>query len=304
MNHQIYDSLLQRDMSGSIIPSLALSWAALTDNPNVWRFQLRQGVSFHDGASFDSEDVVFSLNRAMADGSEMKELLSSVKDVRAVDSHTVDIETNGANPLLVNNLSNMFMMDKGWATANDVLTPHDVAKNETNFATMNTNGTGAFILVSRAVDEKTVLKANPNYWGKDLYPNQVTDIIYTPIQSASTRVAALLSGEVDIIQDVPVQDLGRVSGTDGLSVATAAQNRVIFFGLDTVEGPTSNLKVRQAMNIAINRDAIKKIVMRDQSDPTGVIMPPFVNGWTEALNKYPDYNVDACLLYTSPSPRD
>ena len=158
---------------------------------------------------------------------------------------------------------------------------------------MNTNGTGAFMLVSRAVDEKTVLKANPNYWGKDIYPNQVTDIIYTPIQSASTRVAALLSGEVDIIQDVPVQDLRRVSGTDGLNVATAAQNRVIFFGLDTVEGPTSNLKVRQAMNIAINRDAIKKIVMREQSDPTGVIMPPFVNGWTEALNEYPDYNVDA-----------
>ncbi|MDB9992401.1 ABC transporter substrate-binding protein, partial [Amylibacter sp.] len=146
MNHQIYDSLLQRDMSGAIIPSLALSWAALADNPNVWRFNLRQGVSYHDGAAFDSEDVVFSLNRAMADGSEMKELLSSVKDVRAVDAHTVDIETNGANPLLVNNLSNMFMMDKGWATANDVLTPHDVAKNETNFATMNTNGTGAFML--------------------------------------------------------------------------------------------------------------------------------------------------------------
>ena len=72
LNHQIYDSLLQRDMSGNIIPSLALSWAALADNPNVWRFNLRQGVSYHDGAAFDSEDVVFSLNRAMADGSEMK----------------------------------------------------------------------------------------------------------------------------------------------------------------------------------------------------------------------------------------
>ena len=187
----------------------------------------------------------------MADGSEMKELLSSIKDVRAVDALTVDIETNGANPLLVNNLTNMFMMDKGWATANDVLTPHDVAKGETNFATMNTNGTGAFVLVSRSVDERTVLTANPNYWGKDIYPNKVTDIIYTPIQSAATRVAALLSGEVDIIQDVPVQDLNRVSNTDGLAVATAAQNRVVFFGLDTVEGPTSNLKVRQAMNIAI-----------------------------------------------------
>ncbi len=98
---------------------------------------------------------------------------------------------------------------------------------------------------------------------------------------------------MDIIQDVPVQDLGRVSATDGLSVGTAAQNRVIFFGLDTKEGPTSNLKVRQAMNIAINRDAIKQVVMRGQSDPTGVIMPPFVNGWTEALNAYPTYDIEA-----------
>ena len=186
----------------------------------------------------------------------------------------------------------MFMMDKGWSEANDVMTPHDVAKGETNFATMNTNGTGAFMLVSRSVDEKTVLKANPDYWGKNLYPNQVTEIIYTPIQSSATRVAALLSGEVDIIQDVPVQDLGRVSSTDGLKLATAAQNRVIFLGLNTVEGPTAELKVRQAMNIAINRESIKKVVMRGQSDPTGVIMPPFVNGWTEKLNEYPAYDLD------------
>lgn len=292
LNHQIYDSLLQRDMSGAIIASLATDWSALPDNPKIWRFNLRKGVKFHNGASFDSEDVVFSLNRAMADGSEMKELLSSIKEVRAVDSHVVDIETNGANPLLINNLTNMFMMDKGWSEANDVMTPHDVAKGETNFATMNTNGTGAFMLVSRSVDEKTVLKANPDYWGKNLYPNQVTEIIYTPIQSSATRVAALLSGEVDIIQDVPVQDLGRVSSTDGLKLATAAQNRVIFLGLNTVEGPTAELKVRQAMNIAINRESIKKVVMRGQSDPTGVIMPPFVNGWTEKLNEYPAYDLD------------
>ena len=123
-----------------------------------------------------------------------------------------------------------------------------------------------------------MLTANPNYWGKDIYPNKVTEIIYTPIQSSATRVAALLSGEVDIIQDVPVQDLKRVESQSGLMLATAARNRVIFFGVNTVKGPTANLKARQAMNIAINRDAIKKIVMRNQSDPTGVIMPPFVNG--------------------------
>ncbi len=291
LTHQIYDGLLQRDMAGAIIPSLATSWAPLANNANVWRFNLRKNVSFHDGADFTAEDVVFSINRAMADGSDMKELLSSIKEVRAVDSHTVDIETNGANPLLINNLTNMFIMDKGWAEANDVLTPHDVAKGETNFATLNTNGTGAFILVSRAVDEKTVLKANPNYWGKGIYPNQVTEIIYTPIQSSATRVAALLSGEVDLIQDVPVQDLRRVQSSSGLKLATAAQNRVIFFGLDTVNGPTSDVRVRQAMNMAINRDSIKKIVMRGQSDPTGVITPPFVNGWTKSLNKYPKYDV-------------
>ena len=106
-------------------------------------------------------------------------------------------------------------MDKGWSEANDVMKPHDVAKGETNFATLNTNGTGAFMLVSRSVDEKTILESNPNYWGKNVYPNQVTEIIYTPIQSSATRVAALLYGEVDIIQDVPVQDLERVSTTDG-----------------------------------------------------------------------------------------
>ena len=83
-------------MAGAIIPSLATEWAALSDNPNVWRFTLRKGVVFHDGSDFTSEDVIFSLNRAMADGSEMKELLSSVKEVRAVDSHIVDVETNGA----------------------------------------------------------------------------------------------------------------------------------------------------------------------------------------------------------------
>jgi len=113
--HQMYDALLQRDMSGAIIPSLATSWKALSNNPKVWRFNLRKGVKFHNGADFDAEDVVFSLNRAKADGSEMKELLSSVKEIRAVDSHTVDIETQGANPLLVNNLTNMFIMDKGWS---------------------------------------------------------------------------------------------------------------------------------------------------------------------------------------------
>jgi peptide/nickel transport system substrate-binding protein len=112
-----------------------------------------------------------------------------------------------------------------------------------------------------------------------------SEIIFTPIQNPATRVAALLTGEVDFIQDVPVQDLERVTEADGIGLATAPQNRVIFFGmnvgdddltLDSVEGanPFADLRVRQAMEIAINREAIQQVVMRGQSQPAGVIAPP------------------------------
>jgi peptide/nickel transport system substrate-binding protein len=301
--HQMYEPLLQRDMAGAITPALATSWAALADNANVWRFNLRKDVKFHGGEDFTADDVVFSLNRAKMETADVKGLLTSIKEVRKVDDHTVDIETEGPNPLLANNLTNLFMMDEGWTKANKSEKPQDFANGETSFASSNVNGTGAYMLVSRKPDEKTVLKANPNYWGKGTFPLEVTDIIYTPIQSAATRVAALLSGEVDFVQDAPVQDLGRVAKQDGLKVVTAAQNRVIFFGMqqgkadletDSVEGknPFADKKVRQAMNMAINRAAIKKVVMRDQSSPTGVIMPPFVNGWTEALDTVPATDVD------------
>ena len=301
--HQMYEPLLQSDQTGQIIPTLAKDWAPLPGNPNVWRFNLVQGAKFHDGSSFNADDVVYSFNRAMKPTSAMKELLTSIKEVRKVDDYTVDIETNGPNPLLVNNLTNLFIMDKEWTEANGASDPQDTASGETSFSAVNTNGTGAFILVSRTPDERTVLKANPNYWGKGKFPLEVTDIVYTPIQSAATRVAALLSGEVDLIQDIPVQDLNRVGGQQGLKVETAAQNRVIFFGMnvgasdletDSVSGknPFAELKVREAMNIAIDREAIQKVVMRGQSSPTGVIMPPFVNGWTESLDAYPPHDVD------------
>lgn len=300
--HQIYEPLLHRDQNGKITPALATKWSVLKDNPSVWRFNLRKGVTFHDGAAFTADDVVYSFNRAKKPSSAMKELLTSVKEIRKVDTHTVDIETNGANPLLVNNLTNLFVIDSGWAEANKASKPQDVASGETTFASQNTNGTGAFILVSRVPDQKTVLKANPDYWGKKKFPSEVTEIIYTPIQSAATRVAALLSGEVDFIQDVPVQDLQRVRARDGLRLATAAQNRTIFFGVnsslddlksDNIDGknPFADVRVRQAMNLALNREAIKKIVMRDQSVPTNVIIPPFVTGWTKKLNKVPAQNI-------------
>jgi peptide/nickel transport system substrate-binding protein len=189
----------------------------------------------------------------------------------------------------------MFMMDKTWAETHDVEIPQDYAAGEETYAVRNANGTGPYVLESREPDVKTVLKINENYWGKDMFPMEVTEIIHTPIQSAATRVAALLSGEIDFLLDPPVQDLARLENAPGLAVAKAPQNRTIFLGMDqgrdelrnsNVKGknPFADQRVREAMNMAIDRTAIQKVVMRGQSVPAGMIAPPFVNGYTKKLD--------------------
>jgi peptide/nickel transport system substrate-binding protein len=295
IRHQIYEPLLIRDTTGAFEPALATEWAPKEDDPNVWVFKLREGVKFHDGADFTAEDVVFSFNRAMTENSDMKELINSITEVRAVDDYTVEMVTDGPNPILPSNLTNLFVMDKDWTEANNTVDVQDFEGGELTYATTNTNGTGPYKLVSREQDVKTVMSLNEDYWGKDQFPLEVTEIVYTPIQNAATRVAALLSGEVDFLQDMPVQDLERVNSADGLVVKQAPQNRVIFFGMnmgaddieaDNVEGknPLADVRVRKAMSMAINRDAIQQVVMRGQSQPAGMIAPPFVNGWTEEMD--------------------
>ncbi|MGR3495658.1 ABC transporter substrate-binding protein [Citreimonas sp.] len=296
LSHQIYEPLIIRDTTGAPQAALATDWAVSPDDPNVWVFNLRQGVTFHGGEEFTAEDVKFSIERAQSENSNMKELLNSIVEVRIVDDHTVEFVTDGPNPILPANLTNLFMMDKGWAEANDAVDVQDVEGGEQTFAATNANGTGAYTLVSREPDVRTVLERNEDYWGMDEFPMEITRIEYTPIQNAATRVAALLSGEVDFIQDVPVQDLGRVAETEGLVVKTAPQNRTIFFGMNTAEedlasddvegeNPLASPQVREAMNLAINREAIQQVVMRGQSAPAGMIAPPFVNGWTAEMDQ-------------------
>ena len=295
VRHQMYEPLIIRDTTGAFEPALATAWAPSESDPNVWVFTLRQGVTFHDGAAFTAEDVVFSFERAKQPNSDMKELIGSIVEVRAVDDYTVEMVTDGPNPILPSNLTNLFIMDKGWTEANGSVAVQDFDGGEITFATTNANGTGPYKLVSREPDVRTVMERNEDYWGRDQFPMEVSQIIYTPIQNAATRVAALLSGEINFLQDMPVQDLARVDAADGLSVKQAPQNRVIFFGMnmgaadiaaDNVEGknPLADVRVRKAMSMAINRDAIKQVVMRGQSIPAGMIAPPFVNGWTAEMD--------------------
>lgn len=295
--HQIYEPLIIRDATGKMRPTLALSWT-VTSDPTVWEFKLRQGVTFHNGNPFTADDVVFSLDRARQPTSDMKGLLSSIEKVSKVDDLTVHIKTKGPNPLLPNYLTNLFMMDKEWSEANNTITVQDYKGKKDNFAVRNGNGTGPYAVVSREQDVRTVLKRNDAYWGKGEAPLGISEITYVVIKSDATRVAALLSGEVDFVQDVPPQDIDRVGKTPNLKVSFGPENRTIFFGMDVAspELKTSNIKgknpfaekrVRQAINMAVDRQAIKRAVMRGQSVPAGVIAPPFVNGYTKELDALP-----------------
>ena len=295
IRHQMYEALIIRDVTGAFEAALATDWGPSPDDPNVWVFKLREGVKFHNGNDFTAEDGVFSYNRAKTPTSDMKELLNSIVEIRAVDDYTVEMVTDGPNPILSANLTDLFIMDKDWTEENNTVKVQDFEGGEITFATTNVNGTGAYKLVSREPDVKTVMARNEDYWGRDQFPMAYSEIVHTPIQNAATRVAALLSGEINYLQDVPVQDLDRVNSADGLVVKTAPQNRVIFFGMnqgaddleaDNIEGanPLADVRVRRAMSMAINRDAIKQVVMRGQSQPAGMIAPPFVNGWTAEMD--------------------
>ncbi len=296
--HHVYETLVSRALDGSLEPRLATSWEIHADDPTIWVITLREGVKFHDGSDFTAEDVVFSIDRVRAESSGFRALHSAVTGATAIDDLTVHIQMAGPSPLYVQNLTNFFIMDSGWAEANNVQLPQNFAAGEENFAVRNTNGTGPYTLVERDPEVRTVLRAFDGHWADT---PAVTEIIYTPISEAATRVAALLSGEVDFVQDVPVQDIARLEQTAGITITTGPENRNIFFSYDMTseklatanvdDNPFAKPEVREAMALALDRDAIRQVVMRGQSLPSAAPLPPFVNGWTEAKDAYsaPDY---------------
>jgi peptide/nickel transport system substrate-binding protein len=299
---QIYEPLILRDHTGKLQPTLALSWKIMSD-PTLWEFKLRDGVRFHNGSAFNADDVVFSVERALQPTSDMKGILASVEKVIKVDDQTVHFKTKGPNPILPDYLTTVYMMDKEWAEANNTVTVEDYKAKKDNYAVRNANGTGPYALVSREQDVRTVLKLFDGYWGKGQVALGIEGITYVTIKKDETRIAALLSGEVDFVQDVPVQDIDRLQKTQGLKLNFGQENRSIFLGMDVgsadlksddVQGknPFADKRVRQAINMAIDREGIRRAVMRNQSKPSGMVIGPFVNGYTEALGKAPAVAVD------------
>ena len=296
----VYEALVRYDKQFVPEPALATSWSRIS--PSHWRFVLRKNVKFHDGAPMTADDVVFSFERVLKPSSNMKVYAQGVKEVKKVDDATVDIITDGPNPVLLRGLVDVKIMNRAWATKNNVVNPQNYAQKEESYAARNTNGTGPFMLKSREADVRTVLVVNPNYWDK--LEGNLTEIVYTPIKSNATRAAALQSNEVDLVLDPPTQDIPRLRQNSAIKIADGTETRIIFFGFDQWrdESPYTNVKgknpfkdkrVRQALYQAIDVEAIRRATMRGLAVPTGSMIAPQVNGYFAELAKRLPYDAAA-----------
>jgi peptide/nickel transport system substrate-binding protein len=296
----VYESLTGRGRKFETTPELATDWKQIA--PNVWRFNLRKGVKFHDGAPFTADDVIFSFERARGEGSDVKVYVGAIKEIRKVDAHAIDIVTTDPFLILPQTVSRWYVMSKSWCEKNNAVRPADVRKGGENYATLRANGTGPFMLKSREPGVRTVFIANPDWWGK--VEHNVTEAIFTPIGNDATRVAALVSGEIDMMDPLPLQDVPRVQSNPNLKVMQSPELRTIFLGMDqkrdellhsNIKGrnPFKDVRVRRAFYQAIDIEAIRTRIMRGVSTPTGLMVAPDTQGFASELNKRLPYDLEA-----------
>lgn len=288
LNH-VYEGLVRYTGDLKIESALAESWE--TPTPTTWRFKLRQGVKFHNGNTFNADDVIASLARVTHETSPLKGNLPAYKSSKKVDDYTVEIEVNGPYPLLLNDLTNIYIFDKEWLEANNATLPTDSGKGIKGYATDNANGTGPFIVESRRPDSKTVFVVNPNWWDKPKH--NISKVEFTPIASAATRVAALLSGEIDFTNVAPLQDLPRLASSPDIKVLQTNELRTVYFAMNlgdklfesdvTDKNPFKDKRVREALYRGIDIDAVQKRAMRGLSRNTGAIVAPAIPGYTPEM---------------------
>jgi peptide/nickel transport system substrate-binding protein len=288
----VYEPLVGRDRNLALTPMLATSWRATS--PTVWRFELRRGVRFHDGTSFTSDDVVFSFGRAAGEGSDVKTFVNEIKDVRALDSHTIEIETRAPFPILPGVISQLYIMSRKWCEENQAARPVDRRKGVENASSFRANGTGPFVLRERQPNVRTVFARNGTYWGR--IEGNAAEIVYTPIGNDATRVAALLSEQIDVMEPVPLQDVARINASGKARVMQGPELRTVFLGLDqkrdellysNVKGrnPFKDRRVRQAFYQTIDIEGIRRGVMRGASTPAATLIGPGIAGFDTAFNQ-------------------
>jgi len=286
----VYEGLVGFDQQLNVVPLLAKEWKQTA--ANVWQFVLRDNVTFHDGTAFTADDVVFSFARVRAESSDLRDMVADVKEVRTINAHTVEIETRAPYPILPQVIASVYIMSQKWCEENQATTPVDRRKGIENTASFKANGTGPYKVRERQPDVRTVFERNPQYWGE--FPGNAQEVVFTPIGNDATRVAALLSGAVDVMEPVPVQDTARINASSTAQVVTGPELRTIFFAMDqardeltyaNVKGknPFKDQRVRQAFYQAIDTQGIQKTVMRGAAVPTGAMITPGINGWHDSM---------------------
>jgi peptide/nickel transport system substrate-binding protein len=300
VNENVYEPLVTRGKDYKLEPALATSWKQTS--PTVWRFELRKGVQFHDGTPFTADDVIFSYERAKSDGSDMKTYVGPIKEIRKLNDHQIDIVTTAPFPILPELFTHFDIMSKKWCETNQATRPVDRRKGIENAASFRANGTGPYRVRERQPNVRTTFVRNGNYWGK--IEGNVDEVIFNVIGNDATRVAALISGEVDVMEPVPVQDVDRIKAASNLKVLQGPELRVIFLGMDqkrdellfsNVKGknPFKDKRVRQAFYQAIDIEGIKRTVMRGAAMPIAEMFPAQVNGFAPDLAKRLPYDPEA-----------
>ncbi|GGB50515.1 ABC transporter substrate-binding protein [Roseibium aquae] len=296
--NNIYEGLVRRDKQMQIEPSLATDWEPLGDEG--WRFHLRQGVTFHDGARFTAEDVLFSYQRASSEQADTKSWFAPVKEVRIVDEYTIDFLTHAPDPIFPDSIANFLIMDKDWAQAKQTERP---ARDTETYATLFANGTGPFRLTGREPGLSTVAEPFEAWW--DTPEHNLTKATFLPISNPATAVAALLSGEIDLIEPVPVQDVERIARHADLTLHQGIEARVIMLGFghshdvlkysDDIrdENPFQDPRVRRAVQHAIQADVIVDTIMRGKAEVASQLVSPQMKGYSLAAADRFAFDLDA-----------
>lgn len=284
MARNIFDGLVNQDDKQQIQPALAVSWKIIDDT--TWEFKLRENVKFHDGSDFDAEDVVASIKRiplaSTNSPSSFAPYVKAITDIVAIDPHTVQIKTDVPTPLLVNNLSRIAILPAEMGT---------VTTEEMNSG-KGVIGTGPFKFVSWSPDDNVIVERNDDYWGEKAPWDKVTFRVF---KNNSARVAAILSGDVDMIESIPTPDTRKMEQADKLKVVNIAGNRIMYLHMDqdreespfakdaNGKNPLLKPEVRRAMSLAINREALVDRIMDGQGVPAGQVVPEGYFGFDPAI---------------------
>ncbi len=284
MNGQVYETLVVRDRQLNLVPGLATAWQQT--GPMTWRFTLRSGVKFHDGAPFTAEDVVFSILRAQLPTSNVAVYANALGTPKAIDPMTVEFRTPRVNPVFLQQLGTIFIMNKAWCEKHRVAKPLDFKNREESYASFNANGTGPFMLDKRQPGTRTTYKRFAGWWGErdGRRTGNVQEIVFNSIANDATRLAALVSGEIDFVIDPAPRDVPRLRRTAGVKVIEGPENRALFIGMDqsrdellysSVKGknPFKDIRVRQALYHAIDIETLRTKLMNGLAVPTGSPLP-------------------------------